>query len=111
VTVTYGQWPCGRLVVVVAFEVIWTVAALLWIGVVLAVLIVAARVLVKTRARRRRINRLLGAARIPLLFGDYAIAVIAAKPALPQRLLEAAATRRRQDGRPRRAVRGQRLRR
>ncbi|MCW2512020.1 MAG: hypothetical protein JWR11_1062 [Mycobacterium sp.] len=49
-----------------AVDVIYLLAAILWIGVVLAALAVGIRVAVKFRARRRRINRVLAAVRMPV---------------------------------------------
>ena len=48
-----------------AVEVIVLVAAILWIGVVVAALVVGIRVTLKLRARRRRIERLLYVLRLP----------------------------------------------
>jgi Flp pilus assembly protein TadB len=42
-----------------AVEVIYLLAASLWIGVVVAALCIGVRMVVKFRARRRRMNRLL----------------------------------------------------
>jgi hypothetical protein len=50
-----------------AIEVIYLVAATLWIGVVLAALCIGIRLVVKFRARRRRVNRLIDIVRIPVL--------------------------------------------
>ncbi|WP_319450600.1 MULTISPECIES: hypothetical protein [unclassified Mycobacterium] len=50
------------------FEVICTVAATLWIGFVVAALVIGYRITAKLRARRRRINRLFDAVRAPLGF-------------------------------------------
>jgi hypothetical protein len=50
------------------FEVICTVAATLWICVVVAALGIGYRIMAKLRARRRRINRLLDAFRSPFGF-------------------------------------------
>jgi hypothetical protein len=50
-----------------AIEVIYLVAATLWIGAVLAALCIGIRLVVKFRARRRRVNRLIDIVRIPVL--------------------------------------------
>jgi hypothetical protein len=49
-----------------AVEVIYLLAAVLWIGAALTALCLGCLVVVKFRARRRRINRLLDALRMPL---------------------------------------------
>ncbi len=49
-----------------AVEVIYLLAATLWIGVVLAALCIGVRFVLKFRARRRRINRVLDVVRIPV---------------------------------------------
>lgn len=53
-----------------AVEVIVLVAAILWIGVVVAALVVGIRVTLKLRARRRRIERLLCLLRLPVYVGS-----------------------------------------
>jgi hypothetical protein len=57
--VTRTQPRHSTLVVMAAVEVIYLVAATSWIGVVLAALGIGIRLVVKFRARRRRVNRLL----------------------------------------------------
>jgi hypothetical protein len=52
-----------------AVEVIVLVAAILWIGVVVAALVIGIRVTLKLRARRRRLDRLLHLLRLPAYFG------------------------------------------
>lgn len=52
-----------------AVDVIVLVAALLWIGVVTAALVVGIRVTLKLRARRRRLDRLVYLLRLPPYFG------------------------------------------
>lgn len=52
-----------------AVDVIVLVAALLWIGVVTAALVVGIRVTLKLRARRRRLDRLVYLLRLPAYFG------------------------------------------
>jgi hypothetical protein len=54
------------LVVMSAFEVICTLAATLWICVVLVAAVVGYRFMAKLRARRRRIDRLLYVVRMPV---------------------------------------------
>lgn len=49
-----------------ALELVYLVAATLWIVVVTAAAVIGVRVLVKVRARRRRINQLLGVVRLPV---------------------------------------------
>jgi hypothetical protein len=51
-----------------AVDVIVLVAAMLWIAVVVAALVVGIRVTLKLRARRRRIERLLYLVRLPAYF-------------------------------------------
>lgn len=51
-----------------AVEVIVSIAAILWIGVVSAALVVGIRVALKLRARRRRIDRLLYLLRLPAAY-------------------------------------------
>ncbi|MBB2773543.1 hypothetical protein [Mycolicibacterium monacense] len=48
-------------------EMIYLVAATLWIVVVVAALGIGVRVMLKVRARRRRMNQLLAVVRFPLL--------------------------------------------
>ncbi|HYO04895.1 MAG TPA: hypothetical protein VET27_24685 [Mycobacterium sp.] len=48
-----------------AVEVIYLLAATLWIAVVLAAVCIGYRFMVKFRARRRRVSRVLGVVRIP----------------------------------------------
>jgi hypothetical protein len=48
-------------------EMVYLVAATLWIVVVVAALGIGVRVLLKVRARRRRMNQLLAVVRLPLL--------------------------------------------
>lgn len=50
-----------------AVEVIYLVAATLWIGVVVAALCIGIRLVLKFRARRRRVNRFLDIVWIPVL--------------------------------------------
>jgi hypothetical protein len=50
-----------------AVEVIYLVAATLWIGVVVAALCIGIRLVLKFRARRRRMNRFLDIVWIPVL--------------------------------------------
>lgn len=52
-----------------AVEVIVLIAAILWIGVVVAALVVGIRVTLKLRARRRRIDRVLYLLRLPTSYG------------------------------------------
>lgn len=54
------------LIVMAAVEVIYLLAATLWIVVVLAALGIGYRFMVKFRAKRRRINRILDVVRIPV---------------------------------------------
>jgi hypothetical protein len=49
-----------------AVEVIYLLAASLWIGVVVAALCIGIRLMMKFRAKRRRMNRILDAVRFPL---------------------------------------------
>jgi predicted nucleic acid-binding protein len=58
-----GPRPC-TLVDMTAVEVIYLVAAILWIGVVIGALAVGIHVALKLRAKRRRINRILAVVRI-----------------------------------------------
>jgi hypothetical protein len=53
---------------VAAFEVIYLVAAVLWIVVVTAAAVIGIRVILKVRARRRRVNQLLSVVRLPVAF-------------------------------------------
>jgi hypothetical protein len=62
------QW--GRVVGMTAVDVIVLVAAILWIGVVVAALVVGIRVTLKLRARRRRIERVLYLLRLPVYVGS-----------------------------------------
>lgn len=57
----------GTLVKVSVVEMIYLVAATLWIVVVVTVACVGVRVMLKIRARRRRMNQLLAVVRLPLL--------------------------------------------
>jgi hypothetical protein len=50
-----------------AVEVIYLVAATLWIGIVLAALCIGIRLVLKFRARRRRVNQFLDIVWIPVL--------------------------------------------
>lgn len=50
---------------------IYLVAATLWIVVVLAALGIGARVVLKMRARRRRMNQILALVRLPLLLAGW----------------------------------------
>ncbi|WP_197376659.1 hypothetical protein [Mycolicibacterium baixiangningiae] len=50
-----------------AVETVFLVAAILWIVVVVAAVCVGVRVMLKLRARRRRVNHLLALTRVPLL--------------------------------------------
>lgn len=52
-----------------AVDVIVLVAAILWILVVVAALVVGIRVTLKLRARRRRLNRVLYLLRLPASYG------------------------------------------
>lgn len=54
-----------------AVEMIYLVAATLWIVVVLAALGIGARVVLKMRARRRRMNQILALVRLPLLLAGW----------------------------------------
>lgn len=54
-------------------EVIYAVAAALWILVVVAVLCIGVRGMVKLRSHRRRINRLIDGVRLPLQLGSVAV--------------------------------------
>ncbi|TPG35928.1 hypothetical protein [Mycolicibacterium hodleri] len=49
-----------------AVEVIYLLAAILWIGVVLSALCLGLRFMLKWRAKRRRINRMLGLVNLPV---------------------------------------------
>jgi hypothetical protein len=55
------------------FEVIYTVAATLWILVVVAALCIACRVMAKLRTRQRRINRLFGVLHVPIVIGKHGV--------------------------------------
>jgi len=57
------------LVVVAAVDVIYVVAATLWILVVLTAVAIGCRLIVKIRARRRRMRRLFGVVRVPRQLG------------------------------------------
>ena len=59
-----------------AVEVIYVAAASLWIVVVLAALGVVGYCIVKFRARRRRMNRLFGALRVPIQFGAQGVLLL-----------------------------------
>lgn len=62
----------GTLVGMTAVEVIYLIAAILWIGAVLAALAIGTYVALRLRARRRRVTRLLGAVRDPAAWlGSY----------------------------------------
>ncbi|WP_157531025.1 hypothetical protein [Mycobacterium sp. IS-1496] len=50
-----------------AVEMIYLVAATLWIVVVVAALGIGVRLMIKMRARRRRMNQILAVVRLPLL--------------------------------------------
>jgi hypothetical protein len=52
---------------VAVVEMVYLVAATLWIVVVIAALGIGVRVMIKVRARRRRMNQLLAVVRLPLL--------------------------------------------
>jgi hypothetical protein len=52
---------------VAVVEMVYLVAATLWIVVVLAALAIGVRVMLKIRARRRRMNQLLAVVRLPLV--------------------------------------------
>lgn len=62
---TWAGTRWGRVVGMTAVEVIVLVAAILWIVVVVAALVVGIRVTLKLRARRRRIERLIYVLRLP----------------------------------------------
>jgi hypothetical protein len=51
---------------VAVFEVVYLVAAILWIVVVTAAAVIGLRVMLKVRARRRRVNQLLSVVRLPV---------------------------------------------
>ncbi|MCV7418703.1 hypothetical protein [Mycolicibacterium litorale] len=48
-------------------EMVYLVAATMWIVVVVAAVAVGVRVMLKMRARRRRMNQILAIVRLPLL--------------------------------------------
>ncbi|WP_157546108.1 hypothetical protein [Mycobacterium sp. IS-1742] len=50
-----------------AVEMIYLVAATLWIVVVVAALGIGVRLMIKLRARRRRMNQILAVVRLPLV--------------------------------------------
>lgn len=72
-----------------AVEVIYLVAAALWIFVVVAALCIGGRYLLKLRARRRRMNRLIDGVRLSIerAVGPYR-AVAGGGAALLQRLVD-----------------------
>lgn len=49
-----------------ALELVYLVAATLWIVVVTVAVIVGVRIMLKVRARRRRVNQLFGLVRLPV---------------------------------------------
>lgn len=59
-----------------AFEVIYVVAASLWIFVVLAALGIGCHFLVKFRKRRRRMNRLFDVVRVPIHVGAQGVLLL-----------------------------------
>lgn len=59
-----------------AVEVIYVVAASLWILVVLAALVIGCHFMVKFRMRRRRMNRLFDAVRVPIQFGAQGVLLL-----------------------------------
>jgi hypothetical protein len=65
--VTRTQPRHSTLIVMAAVEVIYLVAATLWIGVVVAALSIGVRLVLKFRARRRRMNRFIDIVWIPVL--------------------------------------------
>lgn len=60
----------------VVVEVIYLVAAALWILVVLAALAIGCYVMVKTRKSRRRMNRLFDVVRLPTLLGTQGVLLL-----------------------------------
>ena len=56
-----------------AVEVIYLLAAILWIGVVMAALCLGLRLMVKWRAKRRRINRILRLVNLPVWRGGLPV--------------------------------------
>jgi len=63
---------------VAVIEAIYLVAAMLWIVVVLAAVAIGGRYLLKLRARRRRVNRLINSVRLPVgrAVGPYRAAAV-----------------------------------
>ncbi|MEZ0051603.1 hypothetical protein ABIA30_002611 [Mycobacterium sp. MAA66] len=59
-----------------AFEVVYVVAASLWIFVVLAAVGIGCRFMVKFRKRRRRMNLLFEVARVPIHFGTQGVLLL-----------------------------------
>ncbi|MEN3318056.1 MAG: hypothetical protein V7643_1457 [Mycobacterium sp.] len=59
-----------------AVQVIYVVAAALWIFVVLAALCIGCRFIVKFRRRRRRMNRLFDVIRVPIEMGTQGVSFL-----------------------------------
>jgi hypothetical protein len=68
-------------------EMIYVVAAVLWIAVVVTTVCVAGWLLLKVRARRRQVHRLLGVLALPLGVHRAAERVMRAYRPAPSRLL------------------------
>lgn len=64
--VTEARRQASTLDDVTAPELVYLVAAILWIVVVTVAVVVGVRVMLKVRARRRRMNRLLSLVRLPV---------------------------------------------
>ncbi|GFG83878.1 hypothetical protein [Mycolicibacter algericus] len=73
---TEALLPQWTLVVMAVVEVIYVVAASLWILVVLTALGIGCYLMVKFRKSRRRMNRLFGLVRVPVQFGAHAVVLL-----------------------------------
>lgn len=82
---TFTRLEHCTLIVMAVVEVIYAVAATLWIVVVMAALCVSFVVIAKYRKRRRRVNRLLHAMRMPVA-GATALSKVVVE--LPRMLIE-----------------------
>lgn len=87
VAVTCARRRPGTLVVVTVIEVIYVVAATLWILVVAAALSVGIRCAVKLHRRRRRLNRLIEDVLLRLGIGGAAVSAAGRTAVVLQRLL------------------------